>query len=166
MPPTKVSRAALAAALGATVGTIGAAAPADAAATRSDPDQVCWTDALTTEEIANGETSVVECSSDGGMARAGRSLDPIVAAHYDAAGGVGDHLYVRAPACSGYGISFTVNEWWNNRISSTQFVACGNVKHYVGPASTGDHQLISGGYGAVANLNATLNNQTSSIDYG
>jgi hypothetical protein len=161
-------RGALGAVLGATAAALAAPVPAPAApgpGAEPEPIRVCWTQALSPEEVDAGETSEITCATTSATAgRAAALLAGGTAIHYDGANGTGSELHVGGTC--GSRLDIPAGDWWNNRISSTEFVSCGNVKHYVGGGGTGASQLTTGVAGGVVNLNGTLNNQVSSVDYG
>jgi hypothetical protein len=127
-----------------------------------EPVLRCFTEALTIEEIEDGVYSEIECYPiDEAPAFRGVSAATI----YDGALGAGTSLTVTsAGTCTGFGINFAPADWWNDRITSTELLACGNAKHWENNSNSGANQLISG-TGVVQNLNATMNNQTTSIQY-
>lgn len=139
-----------------------AAQPVAAAPVAAEEEvRECWTVGLTAEQVAAGETSEVHC--DVPLPRRLRS-STVAAIHYAGVNGSGSALQVTGD-CS-VRVSFGVSDWWNNRISSSKYTICGNIKHFVGDDWTGTNQLLTGTAGQVHNLNATLDDQTSSIGYG
>lgn len=159
--PTRRLPSGLAAVLAGTTALVaqpGAATPVGAAT--DDEILHCRTVGLTAEQVAAGETSEVTCEVAGPRRRS--SL--VAAIHYDGVNGTGSLLEVEGD-CS-VRVSFSSSDWWNNRISSTRYTICGNVKHFVNSSWTGTNQLTTGTAGQVDNLNGTLNNETSSIGYG
>lgn len=157
MPPTRRAPAALVALL---TGAALAASPTAPAGADDDPLE-CWTLGLTDEEIEDDLTSVVVCDEE----PPSFLLSATLAIHYDATNGNGAQLSVLAPTCD-HKVKFVSTDWWNDRISSTRHISCGNIKHFVNNQFTGTHQLVQGVYGDLHNLNGTLNDQTSSIGYG
>jgi hypothetical protein len=127
-----------------------------------EPFEHCYTEALTLEEAQQGAVSVVECYPLSEEAPAARGLIDL-ATVYTGTGGTGSSLTVRSTTCTGVTQNFGAGHAWDNVISSTQLLACGNAKHYVNTGASGAHQLVSGG--SMTNMNATLDNQTSSIEY-
>jgi hypothetical protein len=129
-------------------------------------DEFCWTMTVSEEEAEMGVTTDVVCDED---PPAFRLATVAYAIHYDgddAGTTPSAYFTVYGPDdCSGR-TNFDVSEWWNNRISSTRYGACTNVKHFTGADLTGSYQLTTGSYGSWDPLNATLDNATSSIGYG
>lgn len=114
------------------------------------------------------EEGVEEWGTGAGERAAARSASGEVglmaftlATHYDYSGfnPAGGTTSTVGDSCSGGWLN--ASPAWNNRISSTS-QGCPHVKHFDGANLTGNHQTTSGGGG---NLNATLNNKTSSIQY-
>jgi hypothetical protein len=124
-----------------------------------DPIEYCYTWALTIEEAEAGATSVVDCYEEPLAMR----LSQVMAIIYEDPGLGGTSTTVLGTSCTGHTVTFGTGHPWDNRISSTDLQACGNAKHYVNSNFTGSNQLMTNG-GAV-NMNGTLDNQTSSIEY-
>lgn len=139
-------------------------APLPAAA--DDPEDLverCYTQALTREEVLDGERSVVECVEVPVGTPLARRGSFNIAKIFDSTDGTGTFVYVEGTGCTGASAAFGTGNTWNNRIGSTELLACGNAKHYDNANFTGDNILISG-TGAVQGM-GTMNNRTSSIEY-
>jgi hypothetical protein len=91
-----------------------------------------------------------------------RSLaaDQPLATHYVDANGLGASLTVYGSSCEGGGVN--LSSPYNDVISSTRHLLCGRIKHFADANANGDYQITTGG---LANMNATMNDRTSSIYY-
>lgn len=163
--PQPRHRAARRLALGAAAGAL--AAPLPAAPVRADPPLVeeCWTETLTPEQVEAGQTNEIWCDWVPASARALPARRAyVVAVHHDGFNASGASLSVSG-SCGGR-LNIAPGDTWDDRISSTRYTACGQVKHYVGAAGGGAHQLTTGVAGQISNLSAPVNDQVSSVDYG
>ncbi len=141
---------------------VGAApAPPALADDAEDTDEIlhCVTWAITPEEFEAGAVSETECWPADEFPEF-RFSGVLLSYVFDGAGGTGDFTDLRAPSCNGAMYNFT-GTFWDNKISSVQPV-CGATKHYTGVYS-GSNQLFTGS--SVQNMNATLNNTSSSADF-
>jgi hypothetical protein len=127
----------------------------------------CYTQALTPEEVEDGAVSEIDCyqapADEPPLAMRSSILFAIV---YDT-DQLGSRLYVGSPpgvtTCAGGSTVFGTGHAWDNRISSTELMVCGNAKHYAAANLSGTHQLVMGpGY---TPMGGTMNNATSSIEY-
>lgn len=150
------TRSAAALALVTAAGAVAAATPVGA---QEEPLRYCTTEALTFAEIDAGVTNEITCYDDPEELPLGRMST--AAYVFDFYSGGGSSLQITEP-CNG-GVNFASGEWWNNRISSTDLYSCGTAKHWTGANGTGSNQTVTGG--GYHNMNATLDNQTSSIQY-
>jgi hypothetical protein len=130
------------------------------AAGDEEPAEYCYTWALTDEEVEAGVTSEVDCYDEPLANRLSITL-AIIYADANLTGSHADVLWSGA-SCNGANVVFGAGHPWDNRISSTDLQFCGYAKHYVNSNFTGSNQLMDG---TTVNMNATLNNQTSSIEY-
>lgn len=144
------------------------AAPAPASADDEPLVEHCYTTALTDEQVADGEVSEVDCywasPDDPPMQRRGGGITYAIV--YDTTQ-YGSFLFVNSPAgattCTGGSTVFSAGHPWDNRISSTELLACGAAKHHQWSNFTGNNQLVVGaGY---TTMSSTMNNATSSITY-
>ncbi len=152
-------------------------APMPAAADDTDEPMVehCYTVALTDEEVEAGMVSELDCyevPAGTPMELPQARLTTITfAIVYDGVNGTGSAVGISSPTgvttcTSGGSVVFGTGHAWDNRVTSTELLACGSGKHYMSDNFTGTsttYQTITGC--CVQNLNATLNNQTSSIQY-
>ena len=155
----------LAVAAAALAGTTPLALPASA----DDEPLVerCWTTALTDEQVADGEVSEIDCewvAPDEPPMEMRSGITYAVVYDTDQ---FGSFLYVYSPpgatSCTGGSAVFGSGSAWDNRISSTQLLACGAAKHHKFSNFTGANQLVMGaGY---TPMNSTMDNDTSSITY-
>ena len=169
------------------------AAPATAATTtpeaRPGPTvatpggQHCATTALTLDQLRAGARSAIHCHDTfaGAMASIGVAVPvgaplarqqevalasgSVLAIHYEHASGAGSSFSVSGSTCDGGGISMSSSDPWNDRVSSTRHQLCTQVKHWTGPSSTGDVQLTQGASGSLHDMNATLNDDVTTIRY-
>ena len=127
----------------------------------------CYTTALTDEQVADGEVSEIDCSwvspDEPPMQMRGTILFATV---YDTDQS-GSFLFVSSQAgvttCTGGNVVFGTGNAWDNRIGSTELLACGSAKHHQWSNFTGNNQLVTGH--AWTAMNSTMNNATSSIAY-
>jgi len=124
-----------------------------------EPTEYCYTEALTLEEVEAGVESVVDCYEEPLALRFSLSLALI----YDGTGLTSSSTTVTGTTCNGAFVNFGVGHPWDNRVSSTDLLACGYAKHYVDTGLSGQNQLMTNG--GTVDMNGTLNNQTSSIEY-
>lgn len=131
----------------------------------------CYTVALTDEEVEAGAVSELDCyevpaGTPMELPQA-RSTTIIFAIAYEGALGSGSAVAINsAPGvltCTGGSVVFGTGHTWDNVISSTELISCGSGKHWAAANFTGANQLITGC--CVQNLNTTMNNATSSIQY-
>ena len=97
-----------------------------------EPIEYCYTEALTMEEVEAGAVSVVDCYDEPLAQRFVINLAVI----YDGTGLSGSNTTVTGSSCNGAFVNFGAGHPWDNRIGSTDLLACGYAKHYVStPAS-------------------------------
>lgn len=129
----------------------------------------CYTQALTPEQVEAGEVSQIDCyevpADEPFTAMRGTVVYAIV---YDIDPTVGSALTINSPAgvttCTGGQVVFGTGNTWDNIISSTELIACGNTKHWQWSNFTGSNQYKTGS-GIVHYITGTMNNATSSIQY-
>lgn len=121
----------------------------------------CFSDALTVEEVEAGVLSEIVCYPIDEIPVARGTVD--FANVYLGLNGTGTWVTLRGTSCTGGSANFAGNATWDNAISSTDLLTCGNAKHYELAGFGGANQLISGG--GIQNMNGTLDNQTTSIQY-
>jgi hypothetical protein len=149
----------------ATASALAAPTPGPAVAGAEEPvAEHCHTWALSPEEVAAGEYSEVFCYPVGEEPPARRSADIALATVYTATGGLGTPMTVWRASCTGGSIAFAPGSAWDNVISSTELLACGNAKHWENSNNTGANQLVST-TGSPVNMVAGMDNRTSSIQY-
>ena len=127
----------------------------------------CYTTALTDEQVADGEVSEIDCEwvspDEPPMQNRGGITYAIV---YDTDRG-GALLFVGSPAgvttCTGGNAVFGTGSPWDNRIGSTELLACGAAKHHQWSNFTGNNQLVTGPFWTP--MTTTMDNSTSSIQY-
>lgn len=162
MAITRTPLAALAASttLAASVGVATAAAPAAA----DDPPLIehCVTFALPVEEIEAGAVNEFECWWEEEYTPVSMRAT-LLMVHWDYFNGAGSAYDVYGSSCTGHAINLSGTSW-DNRISSTTQIACGNAKHYTGVFS-GSNQLTQGTFGVIRNMNGTLNNAVTTVEY-
>lgn len=149
-------------ALGASATSVAASPPVAVAA---DPPMIehCITFALPVEEVRAGAVNEVECWYEEEYTPVSMRGSSLMMVHWDYSFGSGTAYDVYGSGCTGLAVNFS-GGYFDNRTTSTTHISCGNAKHYTG-AFSGSNQLTSGGYGAVYNLNGTLNNAVSSVEY-
>lgn len=143
----------------------GTAPPPVAADDTDEPTaEHCYTYVYTPEELEAGAVMELECYPEPLDAPQARSGTITLAIIYDISNTTGDSLALLGTTCTGASVTMTgALAPWDNRIGATTLVACGSAKHWTGYTLNGSNQLLVGnGYHT---LNATLNNQTSSIEY-
>lgn len=156
-PHPTVALALATALAGAAPGSVGAVAAEEVVA------EHCYTEALTAEEVEAGAYSEIVCYPADEEPPAARRMAVSFATVYTGANGSGTPLTIGGASCTGGAANFAPGSAWDNVISSTDLLACGNAKHWSGNGFTGSNQLVSGG--GIHNMNGTLNNATSSIQY-
>ncbi|HEX8779875.1 MAG TPA: hypothetical protein VF728_01725 [Nocardioides sp.] len=127
----------------------------------------CYTTALTAEQVAAGEVSEIDCewvSPDEPPMQMRSGITYAIVYDTDQSGSL---LGINSPSgvttCTGGSAVFGTGSAWDNRIGSTELLACGAAKHWQWSNFSGNNQLVMGaGY---TPMNGTMNNATSSIDY-
>lgn len=106
---------------------------------------------------------VCDSSRSRALAAAGvptaRLADWAIGTHYDGAGFTGASVTVVGADCTGGWLNLPAS--WNDRISSTLH-GCARIKHHLHVNLTGTSQTT---YAPGSNLNSTLDDETSSIQY-
>lgn len=152
----------------ATASALAAPTPGGTAAFGDEPTaEQCYIYAISDEEAAAGAVSEVECLPVGEEPSSARSADIDLAVVFTAAGGLGTSYIVRDPSCTGGNVVFGAGSPWDNIISSTELLACGNAKHWDSSTFSGQNQLVSTS-GTPVNMTAApagMDNKTSSIEY-
>jgi hypothetical protein len=86
-----------------------------------------------------------------------------LAYHYVDAHGGGASLAVSG-TCGGSGLS-PLPPGFNDQVSSTRHLQCGRIKHFSDANGGGDHQITTGAFNAVVNMNGLLNDRVTSTFY-
>ncbi len=165
MTITRPTRAATLVASTAVAASLGVATGPATPVAADDPPLVehCVTYALTEEEVEEGAVSEIDCWWEEEYTPLAARSASLMMVHWDLYGGGGSALDVLGSGCTGLATNLSGTSW-DNRISSTTHISCGNAKHYTGVFS-GSNQLTQGGFGFVVNMNSTLNNAVTSVDY-
>ncbi len=159
----------------AALAALPAALPATAPAAAVSANQ-CMTRVLSSDEMRRGVESQITCYrtqtemlAAAGLGTVGGGRDDgtrstldnqLLAIHYTDANGGGSSLSVFGTSCDGGGINLSGP--FNDSISSTLHQLCGRIKHFADANGGGDNQITFGG---LANLNASMNDRTSSSYY-